>query len=128
MSEQIVRKITIDGNEKIAIYSHVNGNRQYVKASDIMGVSQVRTYATGCLIDWTSPKIFGSEAAPLTCAAINFDIISQKVEQQWVFHQAASQPTFPAGTVIQGTYNANAINFIRIEYVSPTRINVTINQ
>lgn len=115
---------------------HQNGNNgtyQVYQASSSSWVnlsdgSEVRQQATGVLVDWQSKKIFGSEVSPETGSIITFNFVSQRVEQQWMFHQAAGVPTFPIGSVVSGTYNNGAINFIRFEYVSPTRINILINQ
>lgn len=81
------------------------------------------TAATGTVIDFTKPKVFGTVASPET-GNVTDDLTGALTGViQKIYHNHSGAPTFPAGWVkLSGTYTTGSLNIIYAEWVSGTRV------
>lgn len=86
---------------------------------------------TGALpVTYSATRIYGTAAAPLTAAAITESLTSASVGRvQKIYHQAASQPSYPAGWVkLGGEYVNDVVNRIYAEFAGGTIVEYWIVQ
>lgn len=79
--------------------------------------------ASGTVIDFANPKVFGTVASPETGNITDNLTGAIAGVIQKIYHNNGTAPTFPAGWVkLSGTYGTGLLNIIYAEWVSGTRV------
>jgi len=80
-------------------------------------------------VNFTTPKFYGSDFAPITAGTIGINVNDATFVDQVMIHTSANAPIFsPVNVVVSGPYFENDNNTIVFRKLSPTQIQVFINQ
>lgn len=85
---------------------------------------------TGTAITFTGQTIYNSDTAPATSNITNDLTAAKKGIVQKIYHNNATEPTYPAGWVLVGggTYATGVLNIIYAEWCGGTRVEYWIVQ
>jgi hypothetical protein len=88
------------------------------------------TNATGTVVGYTSPTVYGSSASPESGNITESLTGAKQGIVQKMYHDNGTEPTYPAGWVLlgSGTYSTTVLNIIYFEWVGGSRVEYWIIQ
>lgn len=96
--------------------------------SDTLRLNE-RQASSSTTVNFTTPKFYGSDFAPITAGTIGINVNDATFVDQVMIHTSANAPIFsPVNVVVSGPYFENDNNTIVFRKLSPTQIQVFINQ
>ncbi len=93
--------------------------------------SSSTTQSSGSEISFDRNKVYNTFDSPSAAAALTNDLTNARLGVvQKIYHEAASEPTYPSGWVQLGTatYSDSTLNIIYCEWVSGTRVEYWYSQ